>query len=263
MTRRFPHIVTQSNPPAILAPSGAAALGAARRFWRRVRPVPPGAAEHVALGTFCHVAAALRESGLRRWTGPFDWIFSTPAMIAACIEEDFATFLDAGNLRSVPEAELTNGARKQCRHVLFESRYGLPAIFNHHDPAARVEDAEALRRSADRMRKALGGAGRNVLYLMSEVTWPEDEMTGLQAALGRLPSRNVLVVLTVSGGAVRQSWGITSDAEAHGCRRVDVRIETLSASTGVRFADPADGPFLESVLRALSAHCDPALRARV
>lgn len=219
-----------------------------RLIGRRAPPV-----EHVALGTFCHVASALRDAGLRRWTGPFDWIFSTPAMISACLADDFAAFLDPAQLASVPPAELAHGAKRQGRHLVYEERYGLPPLFNHHDPAASASDARSFERAAGRMRAALGSGGRNLLYMMSEVRWPEGEVAELASRLGRTASRNTLAILTVEGGAAEHARDMR-ERDVEGCRVLDVDIRTHSRSTGIAFSDPRDAPFLDVVLREVAAH---------
>ena len=223
-----------------------------RLIGRRASPVA-----HVALGTFCHIASALRDAGLRRWTGPFDWIFSTPAMISACLADDFAAFLDPAQLASVPAAELAHGAKRQGRHPVYEARYGLPPLFNHHDPAASASDARSFERAVGRMRDALGPGGRNLFYMMSEIRWPEDEVSELAARLGRTASRNTLAVLTVEGGAAEHAW-TTNERDVEGCRVIDVDIRTYSRSTGIAFSDPRDAPFLEAVLRQLAARHEGA-----
>ncbi len=218
-----------------------------RLIGRRPSPVA-----HVALGTFCHVASALRDAGLRRWTGPFDWIFSTPAMISACLADDFAAFLDPTQLASVAPAELGHGAKRQGRHPGYEARYGLPPLFNHHDPAASASDARSFERAVGRMRAALGPGQRNVFYMMSEIRWPEDEIAGLAGRLGRTASRNTLAILTVEGGAAEHMW-TSGEREVGGCRVLDVDIRTHSRSTGIAFSDPRDAPFLDGVLRQVAA----------
>lgn len=218
---------------------------------------PPPVA-HVALGTFCHIASALRDAGLRRWTGPFDWIFSTPAMISACLADDFAAFLDPANLASVAAADLAHGAKRQGRHLLYEARYGLPPLFNHHDPAASASDARSFGRAAARMRATLGPGHRNILYMMSEIRWPEDEIAELAGRLGRTQARNTLAILTVEGGAADHAW-TTGERDVEGCRVLDVDLRTRSRSTGIAFSDPQDAPFLDAVLREVAAHHDAAL----
>ncbi|WP_375458978.1 hypothetical protein [uncultured Enterovirga sp.] len=212
--------------------------------------MPPGRVNHVAFGTFCHIAVALRDTRLRRWAGPFDWIFSSPGLIADCLEDDFATLLDPGQLRSVPEAELTFGAKRQCRHPLYEERHGLPPLFNHHDPALVPADAAALHRSVRRLRLALGTTRRNALYMMSETRRDERDIERLAALMAPLPSRNELVILTTSVAPGRSRTERRHDLGNVAVREVELGLAT--ASLGIAYPDPADDADLREVLGAVA-----------
>lgn len=216
------------------------------RAWLGGQAPARDAVNHVALGTFCHAASALRDAGLRRWTGPFDWIFSTPAMIEACLADDFAALLDPGQLESVPAESRTNGADRQCRHPAYEARYGLPILFNHHDPARLPADRRALERAVGRLRAALAGPGRNCFYMLSEYRWPEEELGALAARLDRYPSRNLLVVIAVESGP--RAAAETGDAVG----RLDIRLSTGTRSRSVRFGDPADDELLRRTLLSVA-----------
>lgn len=215
-------------------------------FW----VIPPGRVNHIAFGTFCHVAAALRASGLRRWSGPFDWIFSNPGLIADCLEDDFAALLDPRQLRSVPEAELTFGAKRQCRHPVYEERHGLPPLFNHHDPALVPADASALHRSVRRMRLALGTARRNVLYMMSEAPRDGRDIERLAALIGPLPSHNELVVLTTHLSSERSRTERQREVGHVAVREVEIGLTTRSL--GIAYPDPDDDAYLRQALGDLA-----------
>lgn len=86
---------------------------------------------HIAsLGSFCLPGIIFRNNGLRRYSLPFDWIFSTPAMVRDCIADDFATFLDRRHHRSIDAHRRDPGAE----HDFYRERYGLPGLFAHRDP---------------------------------------------------------------------------------------------------------------------------------
>lgn len=218
----------------------------------------PGIVNHVSLGTVCHTASALRDAGLRRWTGPFDWVFSVPRMVADCVRDDFAELLDPAQLRSVPAAELSGGATRQCRHVGYEGRYGLPILFNHHDPAGSAEDRAALGRAVARLRTALGGAFDNVFYVTAvDYELPAADAEALAAALAGLPSRNRLVVISVTTGQDGRR-SLTREPLAGGAvPMLGVRLRTGSAWRALRFADPADDALLETGLRDAAASLAP------
>ncbi|MDB5510835.1 MAG: hypothetical protein JWR08_318 [Enterovirga sp.] len=246
----------RAPPGDVLIPIGGW-LAKLRAATARLLPGQARPVEHVACGTFCHVASSLRTAGLRRWSGPFDWIFTTPGMIADCIADDFASLLDPRYLVSVPPAELTNGAKKQCRHLLYEARYGLPTVFNHHDPAASPSDLRSLERAVARMRATLRGNGSTLLYMMSEVPWPESDIARLAGLLGALPSRNTLAVLTVRGGSgAERSWSLRRDAGD----LLQANIVTEGRSNGLRFPNREDEALFGQVLMSLAARRDPTVR---
>ena len=76
-------------------------------------PRAPGAArlpeasqpfEHViSLGSSCAISLFLRQQRLRVHAGPFDWIFSSARMVAACLDDDFACFLDPAQYAPLPQ----------------------------------------------------------------------------------------------------------------------------------------------------------------
>lgn len=47
---------------------------------------------YIPMGYDCSPAAALINLGLRKMSLPFDWTQSTPELLIACIEDDFANF---------------------------------------------------------------------------------------------------------------------------------------------------------------------------
>lgn len=225
--------------------------GGPRRWIGRLMPRP--AVQHVSVGSFCLGAAVLRRAGLRRWSGPFDWIFSTPGMAAVCIEDDFATFLDPAELVSVPARELGPHATRQCRHPAYEARFGVPILFNHHDPLGSARDRHYMERAVTRLRRALDREdGSNVLYLMSECLWPESELAALEAAIIRRPSRNLLANITFSTAA-RRGLDICGEDRAGRFHRLDVRVDTLTRTDGVRFRDdPDDDAHVERSIRTIA-----------
>lgn len=218
--------------------------------------------EHVSLGTFCHTAAGLRDAGLRRWSGPFDWIFSSPAMAAACLDDDFAALLDPAQLESVPERERTHNAKRQCRHPDYEARYGLPIVFNHHDPASSLIDLQKLRRSVARFRAALQPGRLTVFYIASERRWPEDEIEALERALARYPAASRLVVLTITPEQPERTLAITPDP-GPGRLRYDVDVTTRTRSLGAAFPDPEDNAHLASALKTVASHLQATLNGHI
>lgn len=170
-------------------------------------------------------------------------------MIAECLDDDFASFLDPLQLESVPAERRTHGARRQCRHPVLERRFGLPTLFNHHDPSRPGPDRRALERAVRRLRAALAGPGRNVLYMMSESRRPDSEVGLLADRLAAYPSRNLFVSISVESGAPRPEIDMHGD----GVRRLDIRLSTVTPSQSTRFGDPADDDLLRRTLLSVAA----------
>ncbi|HEV7439473.1 MAG TPA: DUF1796 family putative cysteine peptidase, partial [Methylobacterium sp.] len=132
-------------------PLAAGLLRSLRRLGGRTKR-EPGLVNHISLGTHCHMAQVLKDRGLRTWSGPFDWIFSTPGMVRDCLADDFATLTDRSQLETIPIAERPEPEIGRCRHRLYRERYDHPCVFNHHDPASNEADYAFLTEGVRRFR---------------------------------------------------------------------------------------------------------------
>jgi hypothetical protein len=121
------------------------------------RPV----AHLVSLGSFCLPGNIMRGHGLRRYSLPFDWIFSSPQMLIDCLTDDFSVFLDRRHYRSITEGRWNPGAE----HELYLQKYGIPAVFAHRDPT-REEDYRYLSRCVERFRRLLRNRDPKLFLIM-------------------------------------------------------------------------------------------------
>lgn len=137
-----------------------------RRADRRMDSGPPVRAV-LSLGTHCLTGMMLRKLDLKRFSGPFDWIFSSPDMVAHCIEDDFRTLLDASEHERIPpEKRLTPGANF-CEHRFYRDRFGVKLMFNHHD-VTEPEHRTYLIRCVERFRTAIRAEQRTLLVMVTE-----------------------------------------------------------------------------------------------
>jgi len=205
-------------------------------------PREPGPVNHVSLGCHCHMAQVLKTQGLRGWSGPFDWIFSTPGMVRDCLADDFASLLDRSELESVPLAERPGPEIGRCRHRTYRVRHDLPAVFNHHDPATSEADYRFLAEGVRRFRTALTLPGaRNHFWMMTALGTPPEVVTEIGDLLARSGPASRLTFIQVRPGhaALRAAEG---PALRPWVRWID--LETPSESIGLRFSDPAADAFL-------------------
>jgi hypothetical protein len=227
---------------------GAGLLGSLRRLGRRDAR-EPGPVNHISLGSHCHTAQILKTLGLRTWSAPFDWIFSSPGMVRDCLADDFSDLLDRRHYESTPLGERRVPDETRCRHLLYRERHAIPFVFNHHDPAASDEDYRFLQAGVRRLRAALDRPGaRNRFYLMTALPTDAATVHSIHDALATLAQArgadNHLTMLELHQGDDRAA-SVLEQAPHLDWLRVEVR----SSSVGVRFADPADDAFVKDLLR--------------
>ena len=109
----------------------------------------------LSLGSLCAAAKFLQQHQLRVHAGPLDWVFSSPEMVAHCLDDDFAAFLDRAQY--VPIEDGFAG------HRLYSAMIGHRTIFNHHNPLL-ASDHEHFERCVARLRAVLL-RGERTLFL--------------------------------------------------------------------------------------------------
>eukprot|EP00931_Biecheleriopsis_adriatica_P086813 TRINITY_DN61397_c0_g1_i1.p1 TRINITY_DN61397_c0_g1~~TRINITY_DN61397_c0_g1_i1.p1 ORF type:complete len:359 (+),score=75.92 TRINITY_DN61397_c0_g1_i1:39-1115(+) len=112
----------------------------------------------MSLGSRCLVAECLRDEGLRRYSGPFDWIYSSPEMIEHCIKDDFAAFMDK---KQIVRAGGSFG------HKLYGPMLKRAVVFPHHNPGSK--DREDFMRRTARFKKVISSPKRKLLPLCTLV----------------------------------------------------------------------------------------------
>jgi hypothetical protein len=206
----------------------------------------------VSLGNFCHAAMALKRAGLRRWTGPLDWIFSSTGMVAHCINDDFATFLDASHYRSVPVQERQTREANLCEHTFYRERFGVRFAFNHHDPAGSAADAAYFRRAVARMRQVFQSRAWKLFVVASPGPVELQGLRPLLSALQKATSRFVVVALQFNVVPQRaQALALADGLRTQRLRSnlLKVELDVASPSNGVEFADAHDNLMLDRFLR--------------
>jgi len=132
----------------------------------------------IGLGFSCSTATLLQNLGLRSVSLPFDWIFSSPSIVAAALTSEFELFLDPRYLR--PDANL-----EKCHHDFFENVLGVPGpIFPHHNPTT-PEHRQYFERTVARMRDIMASPEPLFLYAMYQNPIPADHLESFFATLER------------------------------------------------------------------------------
>ncbi|CAK0893989.1 unnamed protein product [Prorocentrum cordatum] len=123
----------------------------------------------VPLGSNCLAATWLQSNGLRKFALPFDWTFSSPAVVSDCLFDDFRAYLD--HREYLPLGR--RGAGCGHRRYFEEGACHRSDVFLHHDPARKRKDYEYLQRCVLRFREVAQRPGRKLLLLCHAVDSPE------------------------------------------------------------------------------------------
>lgn len=123
---------------------------------------------YCSLGTYCQTAEWLIRNNLKEASTPFDWMFSSFAMIQHCIEDDFKSFLDKSQYYVI---ENNHTDHRVCGHHLyrpfidFTGQLVIGAVFPHHDPLRNQEDYEHYERTINRFRELIKSDEKKMFFI--------------------------------------------------------------------------------------------------
>ncbi|MDV6345089.1 DUF1796 family putative cysteine peptidase [Nitrosomonas sp. Is37] len=147
---------SDDNPSFLPAQSNCLApLWAGRQF-----------SQAISLGSFCHSAQILREVEYRAFSGPFDWIFSSPGITAHILQDDFNLFLDPEYYEPVPLELRQSPEAISCDHRFYRDKFGVRFMFNHHSPDS-AKDHAYFKRAVQRFRAALAHSPPPLLLMVT------------------------------------------------------------------------------------------------
>lgn len=162
--RRFPDRMGLSNEitPSSPAATSNQALQTLWPLWRERR-----FSQAISLGNFCHAAFTLRKLHLRAFSGPFDWIFTNPAVTEHILSDNFNCFLDESFFEPVDLEQRVVVEANQCEHNYYREHFGLRFLFNHHTPSNADDYAHYLRAVAN-FRQALANTESLILFVTQQ-----------------------------------------------------------------------------------------------
>ena len=200
-------------------------------------PIPELPICHVcSLGSLCQSSQLLQDTGLKRESYPFDWIFSNPTTIQCILDDDFGLFLHREKLIGISAG--------RCSH----SVYG-ESMFNHHNPKDNDEHYRYFTRCIGRFR-ALLGREASKLFVMTFPNLERGDITDIQTQVARL---NVYL------SSKTCNYQIFVILHVHRCDAFDativdagnirfVTLSTTSVSDGIKLSDPHENHMLHRIL---------------
>ncbi len=193
----------------------------------------------ISLGAHCYSSMLLKRAGLKRYSLPFDWIFSSPSAVAHALDDDFATLLDRAQFELIPPERRSLPDEQVGRHLFYEQEFGVETMFNHQDLTDDAQHGYFVR-AAERMRRVLASSELKLFLLITtENTIRAGDFELLLAALERHTTNFRLFgirVLEPSGDF--QEFGFVRQVEQGG--HVLTRYQPVSRMLGLQFTHPLD-----------------------
>jgi hypothetical protein len=138
----------------------------------------------ISLGSWRQPAQVLSNLEYRAFPGPFDWIISSPEMLAHVLQDDFRLFLGRDEYEPVPISTRAQPEANLCDHRYYREKFGLRYVFNHHSPD-QANDYAHYQRSVQKFRTALKEEAPPLLVLVTRDKLVMSRFAPLQAAIER------------------------------------------------------------------------------
>jgi hypothetical protein len=213
---------------------------------RRIEPT-----EFVSLGSHCLVSYTLKDLGLKRYSCPFDWIFSRPSMIEHCLKDSFASLTDRSQYKPVIDETGTEQVGR-CHHAFYRDSFGVDRVFNHRD--MRIEENyQYLTRCIHRFNQLLESSNRKVFVLLcpdSRIT--EEQFLSLHGTLTSSTTNFCLLAV-----ALKQPQNGTSGFGLEYIKRIGrsclAAMRPVSKAGPLTFEDPFDDFMLRRAIVSFAA----------
>lgn len=228
-----------------------------------------------SLGCFCHAAAVLRRLDMRAGSGPFDWLFMSPAAVAHVLTDGFQRFMDPAEHELVADKDKLHLDANVCEHRYYRKQFGVRFMFNHHNPTQdpdRAHFTRAVARFQGQLRAAVPGHRPSgaplLLLLMSYEPVTPAQIDTLLAALGAVAGADtgagaggagwcVLAVrlLVVGESAIRLSgmYEVLHESPHH----VAVELCVRAQCNGLSFPHDSDNQALSQLLNTFKVQRHP------
>lgn len=191
----------------------------------------------VSIGSNCMTAYLTRRLDLRRYAGPFDWVFCNPNLVLSCINDEFREYLD-------PQNFVNDGSDTAWGHKTYMERYGQRRTFNHHNVQNQA-DYEHFLRCVARFQSLRSCDSRVMLTLNLPAGFLENEhvQSDLLAIAGSFKDAKILLIGLTAEGPRNVEYRAKTD-------RMDVYAVTPSAActNGLWFEADADNALLDFVM---------------
>jgi hypothetical protein len=208
----------------------------------------------ISLGTHCLTAALLRKYGLKPYSLPFDWLFSSPQAVSHCLQDDFLTFLDKRHYYSVTERrhDKSSGAD----HLFYRAHFGIGDMFAHRDPTEE-QDYAYVKRTVQRFRTVLASDEHKLFVMIVGAKLQlGDHFEQLTNVLDRLTKNSVFTCVKLLSPEPTPECFSLKKLATEG-PHVLYEFQPSSTENGVSFKDPIDELVILRLIRRFAIDLRP------
>ncbi|MFW7266970.1 DUF1796 family putative cysteine peptidase [Gluconacetobacter sp. Hr-1-5] len=199
----------------------------------------------IPFGTCCLPAKTIETLGLRRFSLPMDWLFTTNPMLVHCINDDFSTFLDKKYYSFIPLHERPWGEDHSfCHHSFYRENHNANFVFNHFNPLEGPV-YETLKRRTDRLINTLSSKENKVFLNFSHDSCKKEDFIHLHNAIKEKYSNFSLVMISYNGISTDGEFIKNVSFLDQSCY---CEFYSFSKFTGDRFHADIDNSIIHSIL---------------
>jgi hypothetical protein len=194
---------------------------------------------HVSLGASGFTSGMFKRFGLKRWSGPFDWLSASPAMIREIMADDFRRFLNPDAWEAIAAEDRPDGRYFLCRHSYYQARHQEACILHAAD-MTQDSGLAYMERCVTRFRQSLQGLpNKIVLQVATEGDDPLREFRATADLLNDYGRSFQFVMVSVLPDHGAGPFPEVDPAMQHGPHRL-LRARLLAPIIGIEASDPMD-----------------------
>lgn len=210
--------------------------------------------EFVSLGQNCNSAWYLKECGLKKASYPFDWVFTSPEILAHVLNDDFQSFMNK-------ELIIPHGL--DAGHQLYHEYF-----FGHRNPIRSSADYEYYQRGVERWRELMNSQ-RPAVFVTVVLNEPgkrkrfkdgftknfslplSQTLDDFEALMEKLQSINPNCKFLFIEQYTEDEFGL--EILANDSRAFWLKYTSLDKNTGVQYLHSVDDEVMKVLLSGLKA----------
>ncbi|KAB0643564.1 DUF1796 family putative cysteine peptidase [Burkholderia latens] len=191
----------------------------------------------ISLGTHCLTSSLLRSFGLRRYSLPFDWTFSSPQAMLHCLRDQLQTFLDRAHYRTVTRKRDTVDAGAD--HVFYLKKFNIGEMFAHRDPSTDSDYADLLK-TTERFKRLLASQEPKLFVMIDRPRKrPFWIFRSLSREINRMTQNSAFIYIQLQNPTMKSGIRSIRNIKTIGNHAAYEFIPS-SNELGIKFDDPID-----------------------